>query len=300
MFNLNILIMKRVLLAVFLTTVSLAAFSQNPYYLGIFTENEYITDNLVYQGDTSFSNWNGWTPVAMGTIANPFYGDTCLALVAGDTWLGWGVVSQDNMDLGDFFDNGLMHLALKVPATSPDTFRVGIKTQNPPNHEFAVFFYGPDLDPYDFKRDDEWHELKIPFKDFVQRDGWLAGSDYNIAKSDLEAMRNPFILGAQNLTTLSFDEVWWAQGTKDPGASSVEDHSLKTFTVYPNPADRFLYLRGNNGYDRVEVFDLTGRTVRSLSFPNITMMEVSDMRPGVYIIRAASGEQEFTCKFIKK
>jgi hypothetical protein len=294
--------MKKVLLTLLVATISLGAFSQSDYFWGIFHENANITEGLVVVGDTSFGNWNGWTALPMGIITDPFVGDSCLSLLGSDTWLGWGITSQDNMDFGDFYEEGVMHLALKVSAEAADqdTFRIGIKTQSDPTHEFAIFFYGPDLDPYDFERNGEWHELKIPFKDFVQRDGWEAGEDYTIARSDLERMRNPFLMGAQNGVSLNVDEIWWAKGTADPGATNVENQSREEFRVFPNPAERFIYLRGIDGYDRLEVYDLSGKRVKSMNKLNRGMMDVSDMSPGVYILQVTGEGKTFTSKLVKR
>lgn len=293
--------MKKVLLASFVFLLSSGAFAQDYDFLGIFEENEYITERLVYVGDTTFSNWNGWTAVPLEGFETPYAGDTCLALIAGDTWLGWGVTSQDNLDFGDFFENGHMHLALKMPETSTDTFRIGFKTQSDPSHEFAVFFYGPGLDPYNFQRNGEWHELKIPFTDFVQRSGWLPGTDYTVSRSDFERMRNPFLMGGQPLLTLSIDEIWWGKTMADPGATSIVQNGSESFSIYPNPAERYIYLRGSeDGFDNLRVYDMTGKMVKSAERRHINMLEISDLSNGIYLIEAGKNGQTFTSKFIKK
>jgi hypothetical protein len=294
--------MKKVLLIFVALSLTVSLMSQeSTYFVGIFADNEGVTEHLTYRqgGDTTLSVWNGWTPLQMGLLTTPFYGDTCLSLLGSDTWLCFGVTSQNALDFGDFYENGVLHLALKIPAEEDDTFRISIKTQDPQN-EYTSFFYGSGKDPYGFERNNEWQELKIPFKDLVCRDGWDPCDDYTISQAELAKMRNPFYICAKTNMNVSLDEIWWAQGLEDPGASNVEGNVLRSFSVYPNPADRFLYLRGNNGYDQLEVFDLTGRSIKSFSHKKITMLEVSDMKPGVYIIKATSEGKDFVSKFLKK
>jgi len=113
-------------------------------------------------------------------------------------------------------------------------------------------------------------------------------------------MRNPFLLGAQNGVSMQVDEIWWAKGTADPGATSVENQSLEDLRVFPNPTERFLYLRGVDGFDRLEVYDLSGKNVKSMNKLSRGMMDVSDLSPGVYILKATGVEKSFTGKFIKQ
>jgi len=80
----------------------------------------------------------------------------------------------------------------------------------------------------------------------------------------------------------------------------VENQSMEDFRVFPNPAGRYIYLRGIDGYDYLEVFDLSGRSIKSMSKLSRGMLEVSDMSPGVYVIRASGQGKSITCKFIKK
>jgi hypothetical protein len=304
MFNQKFRFMKKVLLIMIAVVFAAGVIAQDtPYFMGIFAENENITEHLTYRsgGDTTFSVWNGWQPMIMGLLSEPFYGDTCLSLLGADTWLCFGGTSQNPLDFGDYYENGVLHLALKVPEEEDDTFRISIKTQDPQN-EYTVFFYGSGQDPYGFERNNEWHELKIPFKDMVNRtgdSGWEPDNQSEISEAELSKIRNPFYICAKTNINISLDEIWYAKGLQDPGSVNVESNEIMGFKVYPNPANSVLYLDGISGQSSIEIFDMTGRKVLSLK-NNANSVNIENLDPGVYLIKADDSDSSYTTRFIKK
>lgn len=190
-----------------------------PYFTGIFQENPFITHNLEYGEDLSFTIWNGFTNAS--DLDEPYAGDTSLYLVHTDgTWNAVGVTSQNPMDFGNYL-NGYLHFAMKIEPEIQDTFRVGIKTQG--GKEYAAWYYGGESgDPYDFARDGEWHEVMMPILEMVERVSGEPGTAHPTL-ADLQDLRNPFIWNGENVT-VALDEIWWAEGSSEP--STVWEESL--------------------------------------------------------------------------
>jgi hypothetical protein len=57
-----------------------------------------------------------------------------------------------------------------------------------------------------------------------------------------------------------------------------------TFNVYPNPATDRVVIENANGL--VEIFDVTGRLVNSTHANGTTVIDVSNLEPGVYALRS--------------
>jgi hypothetical protein len=82
--------------------------------------------------------------------------------------------------------------------------------------------------------------------------------------------------------------------TKTPTSISG-DLIYKNFDLYPNPATDVLFL--NNHYAEVTVYDLAGNSIRNLS--NTALIDISDMKSGMYIIRLGNDKKYINKKFIK-
>jgi hypothetical protein len=287
--------MKKSILSLIAIFIMAGAMSQEaPYFMGIFQENEFITDNLEYSDDLTFSIWNGFSNAS--EFEDPYAGDTSLYLIHSDgTWNAVGVTSQNVLDFGNYFD-GYLRFMMKIDETYQDTFRVGFKTQG--GNEYATFFYGNGTDPYDFQRNGEWQEVKIPIKEMVERDGWVAGPG-SPTLADLQDMRNPFIWNAQDVT-VSLDEIWWAEGDAEPGNVNVNNSKSESFRIYPNPATERIYLDGISEINYIEIYDMTGRVVVKYEKSGISAIEISELNPGLYILKASSETSDQIRKFYKK
>lgn len=79
------------------------------------------------------------------------------------------------------------------------------------------------------------------------------------------------------------------------GIDDVENINIK---VYPNPADNFINIEGINPDSKIEIVGLDGQLyITSL---NDLFIEVSSLKPGVYIMKMISCNKIYTQKFIKK
>lgn len=82
---------------------------------------------------------------------------------------------------------------------------------------------------------------------------------------------------------------------------SIEEHSGKDFSIYPNPSQESIYVSGlDSAENRVfTVFDMTGKKIKSLEFTNndTIAIDIKDLASGSYILKIE--ELQKSIKFVK-
>jgi len=75
-----------------------------------------------------------------------------------------------------------------------------------------------------------------------------------------------------------------------------------TYNMYPNPANDFIYIANVADVNKVEVYDVTGKMVRSADLfgQNDFTMNVSDLKTGMYIISVTNASGVQSSKFMKQ
>ena len=84
---------------------------------------------------------------------------------------------------------------------------------------------------------------------------------------------------------------------------SVNQNSINSISIYPNPADNFIYIRYQNILpESFKIFDLNGRLINSKIINNEDDLEinVSTFERGLYFISISSGENMDNLKFLVK
>ncbi len=72
------------------------------------------------------------------------------------------------------------------------------------------------------------------------------------------------------------------------------------FTLYPNPADNFLFINSSdNNYTRISVFSIEGQVLIQKSLVN-NVIDISNLSKGVYIIRLENSGGMIISKFVKQ
>lgn len=80
--------------------------------------------------------------------------------------------------------------------------------------------------------------------------------------------------------------------------NGIDDFESIRIKVYPNPADNFINIEGTNPDSKIEIIGLDGQLyITSL---NNQFIEVSYLKPGIYIVKIISNNMIYTHKFIKK
>ena len=71
-----------------------------------------------------------------------------------------------------------------------------------------------------------------------------------------------------------------------------------SFTIYPNPADNFVILQNAKVGDKLELFDVVGKKVKSFNVESESQqLDISELKTGVYFARSNQLE---AIKIIKK
>jgi len=84
---------------------------------------------------------------------------------------------------------------------------------------------------------------------------------------------------------------------------SVDEQSISSFSIYPNPANDIVNIKLNNGSNvnfKVDVFDVQGKRILSQATTDAGQMElnVSEFEGGLYIIKIANQSSESVHKLI--
>ncbi len=82
------------------------------------------------------------------------------------------------------------------------------------------------------------------------------------------------------------------------GISRVQDLRIK---VYPNPTERILFLESDITLKEVNIFDLKGGLIKSLSVNGLQIsVDVSDFPKGIYFVHASTEGKVIKSSFVKK
>jgi len=265
--------------------------AQDTYY-GLYTEIIAVTERLNVD-DPTIGNiyvWNGFTQDEV----DPYFGESAINWKAKmDTWNGGAIHTEEPLDLSMFYD-GYLHFAMRVPESSTNDFRIGMKDASE-NAWVVRFNLGEE--PYDFYRDNQWYQLSIPLMDFVpENDGGEEISDIGL----MEAKILFYIVGSVDV---SFDEIYFSSSDipLDTLATSVKQNKrIEAVTCYPNPASDYIFIKGLKDKSNVKISDLSGRVLMNTELETNTKLDISSLQRSSYIISVKSKEQNYSSVFIKK
>jgi len=91
-------------------------------------------------------------------------------------------------------------------------------------------------------------------------------------------------------------EVNFVSLVKEVDATAVNRNLKESFSLYPNPASRMLYIQGAQEVTEVKIFSITGSMVKSIREKNIRQINVEDLRTGLYMISLTTPEGTITKK----
>jgi len=91
-------------------------------------------------------------------------------------------------------------------------------------------------------------------------------------------------------------EVNFVSLVKTVDATSVNRNLRESFSLYPNPASRMLYIQGEQEVTEVKIYTITGSMVKSIREKNIRQINVEDLRTGLYMISLTTREGTVTKK----
>lgn len=87
------------------------------------------------------------------------------------------------------------------------------------------------------------------------------------------------------------------EGGQGGGTAGISSADINSVSLYPNPAQNMVRVNGVTA-SRLDLMDLTGRTVRSIEGGNT--IDLSGLNNGVYMLRITAGESTAVRKVVKK
>ncbi|QTE22474.1 T9SS type A sorting domain-containing protein [Polaribacter cellanae] len=83
--------------------------------------------------------------------------------------------------------------------------------------------------------------------------------------------------------------------------ASIKDNTLANVSLYPNPATSFVTISAENTIEKLSVFNILGKVVKTISVNNTSKnIDVSDLNSGIYLIKFTVNNSVGTAKFIKR
>lgn len=83
---------------------------------------------------------------------------------------------------------------------------------------------------------------------------------------------------------------------------SIEDNFQSDFSISPNPAQTFIKIDNNSSRSdglKVKISDLLGKTIYSTIYDYGSKIDISNLKPGVYLIRLSNNNKRTIKRFIK-
>lgn len=123
----------------------------------------------------------------------------------------------------------------------------------------------------------------------------LTGSGLTFSHQFIEVGINPYICGIHTFTmggTITVNSLL-----------GMEDVSLKSFSIYPNPSSLLLNIKLPNAISnaKVEVFNVLGKQVYNNGISKLNAnIDISIWNSGIYFVKVSVGNSQQTKRFIKQ
>ncbi len=130
---------------------------------------------------------------------------------------------------------------------------------------------------------------------------WLAiGNFYTDENTEIEILND-----ANNCTSFYYIENVCVGSSEEDCSyllNSSQNEPARILKIYPNPADHIITIDSDHIIEMVEIFDIHGKLLKSLSFPdkNYRGLDISSLATGIYIVRIHSNNHFSNHKFIKQ
>ncbi len=94
-------------------------------------------------------------------------------------------------------------------------------------------------------------------------------------------------------------DCWMNITNAGTGEMAIDNANMVKFSTYPNPAADRLYIECSEQVSRIDVMDVTGRTVMTLN-GNQSSINTQALNAGVYMLRVVTEQGTSTRKFVKE
>jgi len=80
----------------------------------------------------------------------------------------------------------------------------------------------------------------------------------------------------------------------------TEELEDKNISVFPNPADQYVYLEADKPISSIRVLNNTGQEVMNRTFKDKSLkLDISEMKQGIYFLFIEAGDKSFIKQVIK-
>ncbi|MDD2636719.1 MAG: T9SS type A sorting domain-containing protein [Bacteroidales bacterium] len=80
----------------------------------------------------------------------------------------------------------------------------------------------------------------------------------------------------------------------------VENEMLSEITIFPNPTNDVLNIRGCEQITNIAILDISGKIINNIQVSNSKSIDVSNLKAGVYFIKIESAKTSRVLKFVKQ
>lgn len=137
-------------------------------------------------------------------------------------------------------------------------------------------------------------DMYVGFMNPEENDWRLAevSACYNRGNNSVSGLPNTDILGNQRIY----------EGVIDIGAvefqsyTSIDEDMNFDFSIYPNPTDHLLFIKGN--FNQAFIYNSAGQLMTTIDSQNDCNIDVKDWNRGIYFVKIISGKQTSTKKVI--
>jgi len=138
-----------------------------------------------------------------------------------------------------------------------------------------------------------FENIQLPFDD-ANNDGYIAFKIKTLPTLGLgDSLKNMadiyFDYNFPIRTNEAKTSITWSKGTTDNTAN---------INIIPNPVGNILYLQTDEKWTKAEIFDISGRIMRSVTLDSQSI-DVDSLESGTYFIRLRNGEKFGRVKFVK-
>ncbi len=142
---------------------------------------------------------------------------------------------------------------------------------------------------------DKEASLTLVFNDGFAEEIKVNGTSYTASNGKLTVT----IPAGQN--EISKDDVanLYYMSVDYPTTTGVENMSLSGLQLYPNPVVDKLHLAGEEGIERVQIFNLRGAVVKTV-LNSFSTIDMSNLKPGIYFVKFFTGDEVINRKIIKE
>ncbi len=248
-------------------------------YYGVFSEHKDLNTSLDFGNGGNIYVWNGFSSVQN---MSPFYGTSVLSFKANTkTWNGFGIHSDKEINLSNFI-NGAIHFSYKTSSTA--SLDIGIKNRADLGWKYT-------FPENELLGDNQWHQYTLPLDK-------LTGTNGSLAANDLKDILIPFYL--IGTLDISVDEIYFSNtriALEYPENPSEVEQAFcgDKFTIYPNPAHSYLFVKGIKSYSNVCIINPQGKVFYEGKVCPGKQIDISGLSPGFYLVQVnnVSGAQVF-------